>query len=124
MSLAHLFEQPVVTPKPTRVVRAGLDVEPQNKHVLTPARKAALAAMTRRSAEVRSQAKAQGMTPAEREQQRLHRQQLQRDWYARHAEAQRERSKQKWAAHTPEQRERYAAAARKRRSRLNTKEAA
>jgi hypothetical protein len=28
MSLAHLFDQPVVNPRPTRVVRAPLDVEP------------------------------------------------------------------------------------------------
>jgi hypothetical protein len=31
MSLAHLFEQPVVVPKPTRVIRAPLDVEPAKK---------------------------------------------------------------------------------------------
>jgi hypothetical protein len=30
MSLAHLFDQPVVDPKPTRVVRQSLDVEPKH----------------------------------------------------------------------------------------------
>jgi hypothetical protein len=38
MSLAHLFDQPVVKPKPTRVVRGGLDLQPGQKSAEQAAR--------------------------------------------------------------------------------------
>jgi len=113
MSLADLFQPPKpVATTPTRLVR---NEAPAREHVLTPARRAVLAEMTRRSAEARAKAKAQPLTPAEEDRRRLRRQQLQRDWYARHADRQRERSARKYAARTPEQRDRYAAAAKQRR---------
>jgi hypothetical protein len=140
MSLAHLFDQPVVNPRPTRVVRAPLDVEPviarKQKIPLvyvpvialhTPAEPRKRKAMTpeERQAKKREYGRAYRERQAAMgrkkkrkpyseftDEQKAVRRQKQLAYYYANKAAIAERERLRYQSMTPEQREAYAAACR------------
>lgn len=107
MSLAHLFAPPtpIAIQGPTRV--HVTEDAPARSHALTPARLKHIRQMAEKSIQVKAQrraALATGPQAGPEDLRRLERKrEIQREWYARNREAQRERDAARRAALTPGQ---------------------